>query len=98
MTFGRKCTLLHMSDTLPIAEARARFGQLVRRASYKRERVTITDHGQPAAVLISAEEPDLEEALAVAEYELRKANGTAGPLVPHEEVRRMLGLERKNGT
>lgn len=38
---------------------------------------------------------DREEALAIAEYELRRANGETGPLVPHAEVRRMLGPEDK---
>ncbi|MEU6853487.1 type II toxin-antitoxin system Phd/YefM family antitoxin [Actinacidiphila alni] len=85
-----------MTDILAITEARAHFGQLIRRASHTRARITITDHGQPAAVIISAEElADLEEALAVAEYELRKSTGENGPLVPHAEVRKMLGLERK---
>jgi prevent-host-death family protein len=93
---GILCTVLYMSDTLAITEARARFGQIVRRASHSRERITITDHGQPAAVIISAEElADLEEALAIAQYDLRQATGTAEPGIPHEEVRKMLGLDRK---
>ncbi|MGP3975498.1 type II toxin-antitoxin system Phd/YefM family antitoxin [Streptomyces sp. 8N114] len=83
-----------MSDTLPITEARARFGSLVRRASHARERVTITDHGQPAAVLINPQElADLEDALAVAQYGVRQAVGETA-LVPHDEVRARLGLER----
>ncbi|MGW7594285.1 type II toxin-antitoxin system Phd/YefM family antitoxin [Streptomyces antimycoticus] len=81
-----------MSDTLPITEARARFGSLVRRASHARERITITDHGQPAAVLINPQElADLEDALALAQYRARQASGeTTG--VPHEQVRAQLGL------
>lgn len=83
-----------MSETLPITEARARFGSLVRRASHARERITITDHGQPAAVLINPQElADLEDALALAQYQARKASGgTVG--VPHDEVRARLGLDR----
>ncbi|WJV48235.1 type II toxin-antitoxin system Phd/YefM family antitoxin [Streptomyces flavofungini] len=82
-----------MSETLPITEARARFGSLVRRAAHARERITITDHGQPAAVLISPQElEDLEDELAVAQYRLRKANGQVTG-VPHEEVRKLLGLD-----
>ncbi|MGY4907724.1 type II toxin-antitoxin system Phd/YefM family antitoxin [Streptomyces sp. 900116325] len=83
-----------MSDTLPITEARARFGSLVRRASHARERITITDHGQPAAVLINPQElADLEDALALAQYrERQRAGGTSG--VAHDEVRDRLGLER----
>lgn len=83
-----------MSDNLlPITEARARFGSLVRRASHARERITITDHGQPAAVLINPQElADLEDALALAEYRVRQAAGTTVG-VPHEEVRARLRLE-----
>ncbi|MEU8567727.1 type II toxin-antitoxin system Phd/YefM family antitoxin [Streptomyces pathocidini] len=81
-----------MSDTLPITEARARFGSLVRRASHARERITITDHGQPAAVLINPQElADLEDSLALARYRERQTAGTVG--VPHDEVRAQLGLE-----
>ncbi|MFE4592899.1 type II toxin-antitoxin system Phd/YefM family antitoxin [Streptomyces laurentii] len=82
-----------MSDTLPITEARAKLGSLVRRASHARERITITDHGQPAAVLINPQElADLEDALALARYRARQAAGEVG--VPHDEVRARLGLER----
>ncbi|WP_344567130.1 type II toxin-antitoxin system Phd/YefM family antitoxin [Streptomyces axinellae] len=83
-----------MSEVLPITEARARFGSLVRRASHKRERITITDHGQPAAVLINPQElADPEDALAVAEYRARQAAGPTAA-VPHDEVRARLGPER----
>ncbi|MEV0442291.1 type II toxin-antitoxin system Phd/YefM family antitoxin [Streptomyces spectabilis] len=89
-----------MSETLPITEARAKFGSLVRRTAHARERITITDHGQPAAVFINPAELaemeermlELEEQLAVARYRAEKADGTFVG-VPHEEVRKMLGLE-----
>ncbi|QDY79176.1 type II toxin-antitoxin system Phd/YefM family antitoxin [Streptomyces qinzhouensis] len=82
-----------MSDTVPITEARARFGSLVRRASHARERITITDHGQPAAVLINPQElAELEDALALARYQERKISGATAP-VPHNEVRARLGLD-----
>ncbi|MDJ1137490.1 type II toxin-antitoxin system Phd/YefM family antitoxin [Streptomyces iconiensis] len=83
-----------MSDTLPITEARARFGSLVRRASHAHERITITDHGEPAAVLISPKElADLEDALALALYRARQ-NAQDTTAVPHEHVRSQLGLDR----
>ncbi|WP_326797665.1 type II toxin-antitoxin system Phd/YefM family antitoxin [Streptomyces sp. NBC_01808] len=78
-----------MSLTHTVTEGRNRFGQLVRRASHSRERITITDHGQPAAVLINADElADLEEANAVLEYKLRRALGQTGGTVPAAEARR----------
>ncbi|MFF3489260.1 type II toxin-antitoxin system Phd/YefM family antitoxin [Streptomyces sp. NPDC002701] len=83
-----------MSDILPIAEARAKFGSLVRRTSHARERITITEHGQPAAVLINPQElADLEDALALARYRERQLVGGA-VAVPHDDVRARLGLER----
>ncbi|WP_128375884.1 type II toxin-antitoxin system Phd/YefM family antitoxin [Streptomyces cavernae] len=86
--------------TFPLTEARAQFGSLVRRASHDRQRITITDHGRAAVVFINPRELaeleervlELEEQLALARYRAEKANGTfAG--VPHEEVRRLLGME-----
>lgn len=81
-----------MSETLPLTAARERFGALVRRAAEGRHRITITDRGAPAAVLISATELEhLEDSLALTQARLRAATGTARP-VPHDEVRRRLGL------
>jgi prevent-host-death family protein len=82
-----------MSETLPMTEARSQFGALVRRAAARRERITITDHGQPAAVLINPQElADLEDALALALYQADKSAGTLRT-VQHSEVRARLGLK-----
>ncbi|HEY6739339.1 MAG TPA: type II toxin-antitoxin system Phd/YefM family antitoxin [Actinopolymorphaceae bacterium] len=81
-----------MSETLPVTDARARFGALVRRACEDRERITITDHGHPAAVLINVHElEDLEDSLAVARFELKQRTGS-DRYVSHEEAKRRLGL------
>jgi len=80
---------------LPLTEARKRFGSLVRRAATTRERVTITDHGQPAAVIVNAQElADLEEALALAEYRAAQAKGVS-TTVSHSEARDKLGLPKR---
>ncbi len=77
---------------LPLTEARKRFGSLVRRAATTRERVTITDHGHPAAVIVNAQElADLEEALALAEYRAAQADGTV-TTVSQSDARRRLRL------
>lgn len=82
-----------MSETVSMANARATLGSLVRRAAHGRERITITDHGHPAAVLVNPQElADLEDAAALAEYRARRATGTLEAAVPHAEVRRRLGL------
>jgi len=80
---------------LTMTEARKQFGTLVRRAASTGGRTTITDHGQPAAVIVSAQElADLEDALALAQYDARSARGEVA-LVAHDEARRRLGLMRR---
>jgi PHD/YefM family antitoxin component YafN of YafNO toxin-antitoxin module len=80
------CTLLGMSDTFGLVEARAQLGTLVRRTAISRERIALTDHGQVAAILINPQElADLEDSLALAQYELEKLTGTAA-MVSHDEV------------
>jgi prevent-host-death family protein len=77
---------------LSLTEARRSFGAIVRRAATDGERVTITDRGQPAAVLLSAHDlADLEEELALAHYRAMQASGT-DTLVSHATVRRRLGI------
>ncbi|GAA5025370.1 type II toxin-antitoxin system prevent-host-death family antitoxin [Actinopolymorpha pittospori] len=76
------------AEIVTITDARSRFGSLVRRAA----QVIITDHGQAAAAIISAAElEDLEDRLAIAQYEIEKANGTLRT-VPHEEAQCRLGF------
>ncbi|WDV52282.1 type II toxin-antitoxin system Phd/YefM family antitoxin [Streptomyces coeruleorubidus] len=78
---------------ITISAARSQLGDLVRRAAHSRETIAITDHGHVAALLVSPQViEDLEDALAVADYQRRKAEGTLAEGIPHEEVGRMLGL------
>ncbi|MBB5928009.1 type II toxin-antitoxin system Phd/YefM family antitoxin [Streptomyces echinatus] len=80
---------------IAISAARSQLGDLVRRAAHSRETIALTDHGHVAALLVSPQViEDLEDALAVAEYQLRKAAGTLGEGIPMAEVRRRLGLEK----
>jgi len=79
-----------MSHAYPIAEARGQLADLARRAA-QHERVTLTDRGRPAAVLVSpAELADLEDALALAQLERDRALGLAEAPVAHGEARRRL--------
>ena len=78
-----------------MTEARKQFGSLVRRAATARERVTITDHGQPAVVLVNAQElADLEEQVALARYRAEQAAGTV-QVVDQDQARARLGLPRR---
>ncbi|MEY9991943.1 antitoxin (DNA-binding transcriptional repressor) of toxin-antitoxin stability system [Streptomyces sp. V4I8] len=84
--------LLDMTK-IPVSEAGSELEDLVRRASHGRETIALTDHGQVVALLVPPQViEDLEDALAVADYRRRKAEGTLGEGIPHEEVRRVLGL------
>ncbi|WP_318213201.1 type II toxin-antitoxin system Phd/YefM family antitoxin [Streptomyces sp. SCL15-6] len=78
---------------IAISAARSQLGDLVRRAAHSRETIALTDHGHVAALLVSPHViEDLEDALAVADYQRRKAEGSLGEGIPHDEVGRMLGL------
>lgn len=55
-----------MSETLPLATVKARFSEIVDRVARQQDRVVVTRNGQPAAVLVSAEDLEsLEETLAI---------------------------------
>ena len=78
---------------MAISAARSQLGDLVRRAAHGRETIALTDNGHVAALLVSPLViEDLEDALALSDYQRRKAEGTLGEGIPHEEVGRMLGL------
>ncbi len=77
---------------IAIGKAGSQLDELVRRVA-DGETIALTDDGQVAALLVSPQViEDLEDSLAVADYQRRKAEGTLGPGIPHAEVRRMLGL------
>jgi prevent-host-death family protein len=78
-----------MTD-VTMTECRKHFGSFVRRAAAHHERITITDHGLPSAVLMSAEAlADLEDQLALAQYDVRAARGEV-KFIPHAEAREIL--------
>lgn len=55
-----------MTDPLPLAEVKAHLSELVHRVSTQHERVTVTVHGKPSAVLLAPEDlASLEETIAV---------------------------------
>lgn len=55
-----------MSETLPLAEVKAHLSSVVDRVVRSHERVTITRHGKPEAVLVATEDLEaLEETVAL---------------------------------
>ncbi len=58
-------TLMTMS-TMPLAEVKAHLSEVVSRVSSQHERVTVTVHGQPSAVIMAPDDVErLEETIAV---------------------------------
>jgi len=55
-----------MSRTLPLAEVKSHLSELVKRVSGEHERVTVTVHGRPSAVLVAVDDLEsLEETIAI---------------------------------
>lgn len=53
-----------MSETLPLADVKARLSEIIDRVEGEHERVIVTRRGRPAAVILSPEDLDaLEETL-----------------------------------
>lgn len=55
-----------MSDILSLAEAKAHLSELVSRVDKQHDRVVVTVHGRPSAVMLSPEDLEsLEETIAI---------------------------------
>jgi len=53
-------------STLPLAEVKSHLSELISRVASQHERVTVTVHGRPSAVLLAVEDLEaLEETIAV---------------------------------
>lgn len=85
-----------------VREAQAQLSGLVDRS--QKERIVLTRHGQPIAILTGVKGKDLEEVLLAQDPEFRKLiearRRYRGPLVSHEALRaqadRELTRERKS--
>jgi prevent-host-death family protein len=93
-------TIMVMSETLPLAEIKARLSEIVDKVQGQHERVTLTRNGRPAAVLISPEDLEaLEDTLellsdpkAVREIERARQAIAKGKGIGADELRaRYLG-------
>jgi antitoxin YefM len=55
-----------MSETMALADVKAHLSQLVQRVTTQHDRVTITVHGRPSAVVLSVDDLEaLEETIAI---------------------------------
>lgn len=58
--------LMTMSDVMTLAQAKAHLSEVVGRVHGQHERVTVTVHGRPSAILLSPDDlAALEEAIAI---------------------------------
>jgi prevent-host-death family protein len=85
-----------MTFTCPVPQAGSHLAELVDRARRSHERVVLTEHGQPAAVLISVDELDeLQQSQDDSDIALCQAiNARHEPGVPHDEF--MASLSRRS--
>jgi antitoxin YefM len=87
--------ILVMSETLPLAEIKARLSEIVDRVEGQHERIVLTRNGRAAAVLISPDDlEELEETLALLsdrdalrEIEQGRQEIARGEYVTAEELR-----------
>jgi antitoxin YefM len=55
-----------MTSSLPLAEVKSHLSELINRVSSQHERVTVTVHGRPSAVLLAVDDLEsLEETIAI---------------------------------
>ncbi len=87
--------IMVMSETLPLANVKAKFSEMVDRVEHTHDRIIVTRNGRPAAVLISPEELEsLEDTLELLSDpeamrqlgEARHANET-GDFITGDELR-----------
>jgi antitoxin YefM len=84
-----------MSETLPLAEIKAHLSEIVDRIEREHERIVLTRHGRPAAVIISPEDlAALEDTLdllsdpsALAEIEAGREDVAQGRTVGADQLR-----------
>lgn len=101
MTLVRLMTMSHQ----PLAEVKAHLSEVVQRVSTQHERVTITVHGRPTAVLISVDDLErLEETIAVLTdadlmQQLRESatERAAGLMESAEDLDRVMQARRARG-
>jgi antitoxin YefM len=87
--------MLVMSETLPLAQVKSKFSEMVDRVEHTHDRIVVTRNGRPAAVMISPDElASLEDTLellsdAEASRELAEARRAAadGDYITGDELR-----------
>jgi antitoxin YefM len=84
-----------MTDTLPLAEVKAKFSEMVDRVEHTHDRITVTRNGRPAAVIISPDDlAALEDTLellsdpeAMEQLRASRAAHESGDFITGDELR-----------
>jgi prevent-host-death family protein len=90
--------MLVMSETLPLAEVKSKFSEMVDRVEHTHDRIVVTRNGRPAAVMISPDElASLEDTLdllsdpdAMRALEEAKRAADEGDYITGDELRARL--------
>lgn len=92
--------LVVMSATMPLAQVKAHLSEVVDRVAKSHDRVTITRHGRPAAVVLAADDLEaLEETLrllsdpdALREISEGREAAARGEGIDADQLRKRYGL------
>lgn len=87
--------IMVMSETLPLAQVKSKFSEMVDRVEHTHDRIVVTRNGRPAAVMISPDElASLEDTLellsdpeAMRELGEAKQAAAAGDYITGDELR-----------
>ncbi len=89
---------MQISEQLPLAEVKNRLSEVVDRVEREHQRVVITRHGKPAAVVVSVDDLEsLEETLSILSdrslmADIHEARDNDATILSHAEA---LALNRK---
>ena len=95
MAGGASMTIIMvMSETLPLADVKARLSEIVDKVEHQHERVIVTRRGRPVAVLVSPDELDsLDDTLellsnpdALAQLDQAKREIVSGDVLTADEL------------
>ena len=92
-------TIVVMSETLPLAQVKSKFSEMVDRVEHTHDRIVVTRNGRPAAVMISPDDlASLEDTLellsdpaAMKEIVDAKRAHDEGDYVSADELRERFG-------
>jgi antitoxin YefM len=98
--------LMTMSTPLSLAEVKAHLSELVSQVNRQHERVTVTVHGKPSAVLISTHDLEsMEETIALLSNEqamrdlaASEAELDRGETVTHDELAAAMAARRRQAS